>query len=249
MFALLKESLAVGAQKTGKSASDVGFNIHESILADYHCDICSKEMVKASGYAFNTTQVVTSFAYWHNLLKDQEKKNYPLLQNHGENYGSCVQTLSQSPSPWIVCETCAMHVGGDIGAAKSYGATSKQPKGTGPAKDRTAAAMAAAYGWSLAFDEWPSCMRVGGRPVVYDPSKGTQCHSCRRIVYGGENLVSMHKEAVELMLSNGINFVRTPSFVKVAGEDVYLCCTNCVDRLNLKGRGAEKQKTWWKFWK
>lgn len=159
-----------------------------------------------------------------------------------------------SVTPWIVCETCSSLVSADREAARRHGSSDTAPPGCGPA-EQMPAAMAAAYAWSLIFNEWPVSVQVNQNPVTHDPKKGTRCDFCRRILYGDEKFGIFHKEMYEKLVADGARFIRTPSpcIADKDGNPMWVACMNCLNHSQSGSPApvpapAKSKRPWWKFW-
>ncbi|MEJ2344295.1 MAG: hypothetical protein P8090_02615 [Gammaproteobacteria bacterium] len=222
---------------------------------DYHCDVCGMTIEKTSGYAYTTTQVATSVGYWKNVF------------NHPETYGgdgsfiamTAIPLISHS-TPWILCESCSALIDADAGAARQYAARDQEPPGCGPADQRDAM-ITAGLGWSLLYNEWPMSVQIGEHPVTHDPSKGTRCDFCRRVVCGDEKFGMFAEGVYKDLLAKGVSFIRTPTPQHVVdGTPYWIACATCLERSGAATDGtvlSQRQSTarkghsgkpWWKFW-
>lgn len=194
-------------------------------IGNYMCDICGTMIEKTSGYSYTTTQVAASVGYWKKVLTDAK------VGGDGSDVGLMVQMLCALSTPWIVCIPCASLITADQKEASRLAAAGQSPAGCGPAPGWPSA-LAAAYAWSLIYDEWPTSVQVNANPITHDPHKGTRCDFCKRIVYGDENLGVLQRQLYEDMVRKGSWFVRVPGPGRPASSGLpeLIACMTCLQR-------------------
>jgi hypothetical protein len=144
--------------------------------------------------------------------------------------GFYVSMIAAYSTPWTVCETCVPLIEADSKAARRYAAAGREPPGCGAVEGKIAS-IPAAYGWSLVHNEWPISVQVGKNAITHDPSVGTRCDFCRRIVYGDEKFGLMDTDAYKAQLDGGVAFARKPPpSGKLQGKDSWIACFTCLDK-------------------
>lgn len=114
------------------------------------CDVCSKSLDFADGYALSTTQVAGSVSYWEYML-DNNSFDDGLLMMY-------VQQQAVQRTGWLLCEPCSSRFDFDRSLARDHARRQANPPGNGPA-DVSRVAAAAAAAWKKKHGRLPSWVK------------------------------------------------------------------------------------------
>jgi hypothetical protein len=192
----------------------------------YVCDICATSIEKTSGYACTTRQVLTSVRYWRWYFEDSRELS---ADADGRRRGACrVYARGSGDAVDRVRGLRPVHVEADSKAARNYAAGNHEPPGCGTIEAQIAC-IPAAYGWSLAHNEWPVSIQVGKNPIIHDTKSGSRCDFCRRILYGDEKFGLLFADTYKKLMDDGAVFVRKPPpSQQVNGADSWIACNTCL---------------------
>jgi len=122
------------------------------------CDVCSKEILRDTGYMLSTTQAITNPRYWEYFFRHYYTQQVEYLGRNGEKLGSYVFGRAADNTGWALCESCIQMYSINKSKAHEYFKTWKQtgrlPSDFGTA-DFGLSFDAAKKGWKSVFGTEP----------------------------------------------------------------------------------------------
>lgn len=179
IFGSAKHPHALGPTSAGGSTSG-----RSRAAESGKCDMCSDSVAKGSGWLHATDEVVTTEAYWLNMLGENRHQGFEAAPN-GQLLADLVQHHAADESKWCLCEEC----NADVAAGRSRGAFWDEK-----ASLMYNAAAAAGYAWLTTFGRWPPAI---ARREASPPEDGTPCAQCGRRAYSDEQVSLLKADLIQ----------------------------------------------------
>ena len=135
------------------------------------CDVCSKSMRFADGYALTTKEVVLTTAYWTSAFRGGLAFLHQQDPDGGDQLTAYIEQQAAQHTGWLVCDECSKPMQFDRAQARRFAAQQQNPPGAGPTQPRDVARYAA-DSWRHLYGRAPRLTKFADVLVSTDKDSG-----------------------------------------------------------------------------